>query len=173
MRFENSLREKIEHQGAAYLESFNLDWEFLKGKRVLDVGGNDGAFAAAAKEHGIDVVTVEQSPHLFFTEGISDQADYVGGDVYNLPFKGETFDFVGARYLAPFNTRRKPDSIQNYIKEIMRVVKEGGEFRVVPAPFRDSTQGSTKEVPIEYMRSLGFDVEMIKGERDAFYIFRK
>lgn len=173
MGIESQHQEKVEAAGNAYLESFGITWEFLRNKKVLDVGGSDGAFAVAAKQYGVDVTTLEQSARLFFTKGISDQAPYVEGDVYNLPFGSETFDFVCARYLAPFRTVREPNAIQKYMTEVMRVVKALGEFRVVPAPFRDSTEGITKEVPIEFLESLGLNVEVVMGTDDAFYIFRK
>jgi ubiquinone/menaquinone biosynthesis C-methylase UbiE len=181
MAFEDQNKEvielsdarKIELVGASYLEDFDLNWESLVGKKVLDIGGNDGSFAAAACSHGIDAVTVDAYPHLFAKEGISDKAGYVGGDVYHLPFKDESFDFVCARYLTPGSSRADlDDHIRDYLQEVMRVVKSGGEFRVLPAPFWDSKEG--KEIPIERLRKIGYKVAISEGSgMNKYYIFYK
>lgn len=168
---KNSVR--IEETGKNYLRDFGLSWDYLVDKSVLDIGGNDGSFAAAAKLNNVSVTSIDEYPHLFFKKGISDKVNNVAANLYHLPFRDESFDFVCARYVIPDSsaTDFEEDKVKDYIQEIMRVVKAGGEFRVLPAPFYNYKEH--REVPIDYLRSLGYSVELITGHIDPYYIFSK
>lgn len=163
-------QHKIEKIGNSYLKDFGLTWKFLTDKKILDIGGADGSFTAAAKSHGVDATSIDLYPHFNFEKGVSDKIAYVGGDVYHLPFKDEAFDFACARHVTPGNTSTgQKENTRDYIKEVMRVIKHGGEFRILPITFLDDG----KEVPLDLIKSFGFPVELEKGGSKQYYIFRK
>lgn len=47
-----------------YFTDLGLDWESLKGKKILDLGSGLAEFAQAVKKSGIDVVSLDAHPEL-------------------------------------------------------------------------------------------------------------
>ncbi|MCP9848698.1 class I SAM-dependent methyltransferase [Cyanobium sp. Morenito 9A2] len=45
--------------GEEALQFFDLEWEALKGRRLLDCPGGPGAFTALARRHGVEVIAVD------------------------------------------------------------------------------------------------------------------
>lgn len=71
--------------------------EELAGKRVLDLGCGAGRFAEVALSAGAKVVAVDYSTAVDACHanlGANPNLDVVQADVYRLPFKPESFDFV-------------------------------------------------------------------------------
>ncbi len=71
--------------------------EELAGKRVLDLGCGAGRFAEVALSAGAKVVAVDYSTAVeacYANLGENPNLNVVQADVYRLPFKPESFDFV-------------------------------------------------------------------------------
>ncbi len=84
----------LEEQFAAYLD-FPL--ERLEGKVVLDAGAGLGRFSEVVLNHGGKVVAVDLSHAIdaaFKNLGERPNAHFVQADIFKLPFRPETFDFV-------------------------------------------------------------------------------
>src|SRR5438105_2335735 len=71
--------------------------EELAGKRVLDVGCGAGRFAEIALKAGAEVVAVDYSSAVNACQmnlAGYDSLEVIQGDVFNLPFERESFDYV-------------------------------------------------------------------------------
>ncbi len=128
-------REEQEKERAEkYFEVLDLDWEYLKDKKIAEIGAGIGNFAAEAKKHGIDVIALEGYPdNREEQEKVSENVCYVVGNAREIPFKDESLDLVIAHAAPPIIVSTKEEA-RVIIKEAMRVLKEGGELRFGPAP---------------------------------------
>ena len=77
----------------------SCEWtpEEMAGKRVLDVGCGAGRFAEIALSTGAEVVALDYSSAVdaaWANLGSSPRLNVVQGDIYNLPFKPGSFDYV-------------------------------------------------------------------------------
>ena len=116
------------------LEPFILDFaEFDKyrGKKVLEIGVGLGAdhqkFAEAGADlYGIDLTqrAIDHVQHRFQVMGLS--SNLAVGDAEKLDFSDDTFDLVYSWGVI----HHSPDTAKA-AKEIMRVLKPGGEFKVM------------------------------------------
>lgn len=78
---------------------YSSEWkpEELAGKRVLDVGCGAGRFAEIALSTGAEVVALDYSSAVdaaWSNLGPHPRLNVVQGDIYHLPFKPGSFDFV-------------------------------------------------------------------------------
>lgn len=122
----------IENIADAYLMDLGLDWDNLKGKKVLDIGAGLAGFAHAGKKRGIDVVSLEAPTDLWSREGLYTKGvSFILGNGKQLPFKNETFDMIVARS-AIHSLVEIQEDLDEVISEAKRVLKPGGEFRFGP-----------------------------------------
>jgi len=80
-----------------FREFLDFPVEALAGKRVLDAGCGLGRFSEVALNHGGEVVGVDLSGAIDAAfENLGDRPGFhcVQADVFELPFRTETFDFV-------------------------------------------------------------------------------
>lgn len=121
-----------ERTAATYLNDLGLNWEQLKGKKVLDLGAGLAGFAKAAKKRGVDVVSLDLHPEWWVKEGKQPKGTpFVIGNGKQLPFKDETFDMVVGRASVHSMVEIQEDLVA-VIGEAKRVLKSGGEFRFGP-----------------------------------------
>jgi SAM-dependent methyltransferase len=78
---------------------FSSEWtaDELKGRRVLDVGCGAGRFAEIALSTGAEVVALDYSSAVdaaWSNLGANPRLSVVQGDIYRLPFKPGSFDYV-------------------------------------------------------------------------------
>lgn len=78
---------------------FSSEWtpEELRGKRVLDVGCGAGRFAEVTMASGAEIVALDYSSAVdacWDNLGPHPRLEVVQGDIYNLPFKPGSFDYV-------------------------------------------------------------------------------
>lgn len=124
--------EANEATAEAYLMELGLNWDMLMGKRVLDMGAGLAGFAQAAKERGIDVISLDAHPEWWSEIGDPpSNVPFVVGDGKQLPFKEESFDVIVSRS-AVHSMVEIQDDLESVISEARRVLKPGGEFRFGP-----------------------------------------
>lgn len=104
----------------------DLTFDDLQGKRVLDVGADEGQVSAEAARHGVDVVSIDKN---IWEEGIKDRSLHVIGDALALPFADESFDYVLSHAAPPLTWSPTKESIVSVLAEYWRVTKPGGEIR--------------------------------------------
>lgn len=94
------------------------------GDRVLDVACGGGYVAAAARERGAEVVSVDFSAaQLELARQSYPDLEFVQGDAENLPFPGEGFDVVLNAFGFPHLAHP-----ERAASEACRVLKRGGRF---------------------------------------------
>jgi SAM-dependent methyltransferase len=109
---------------------FSSDWSAaeLSGKRVLDVGCGAGRFAEVALESGARLVALDYSTAVdacFDNLGPHPRLEVVQGDIYKLPFKPGTFDYVYCLGVL----QHTPD-VERAFKSLPEHVKGGGKLAV-------------------------------------------
>ena len=80
-----------------FFEKTGITPESLRGKRVLDVGVGSGRFADVASKCGADVIGIDLSFSVDAarrTFESRDNVQLVQADVFRLPFRPGTFDFI-------------------------------------------------------------------------------
>ncbi len=124
----------------------------LSNKRVLMIGCGTGDESELLKEYGakelmgIDVSRVS----LDIAKKTYPEHDFQFGDMNNLQFGDETFDFIYSSLALDY----APDPLKVY-KEVFRVLKHGGQFQFsVPHPARWA--GEEIEINGVKSRVLGF-----------------
>jgi ubiquinone/menaquinone biosynthesis C-methylase UbiE len=119
-----------------YLNNLGLSLEQLKGKRILDIGAGSGAFVRSAIEAGADAVALDSEQF----EGINENSTpFVLADAADMPFSNEDFDYVishdAVPHMSMYDSPSEEQVIEEHerrsrqIKEMIRVVKSGGEMR--------------------------------------------
>ena len=126
--------EDLAHEAMAkaYLMDLGLDWEILKGKKVLDIGAGLAGFAQVAMRRGIQGYSLDAHPEWWSEEGTPpSNVPFVAGDGKQLPFMDESFDVIVARAAVHSIVEVQKDLVA-VLSEARRVLKPGGEFRFGP-----------------------------------------
>ena len=98
--------------------------------RMLDLGCGGGNNAAFMAENGFSVFGIDGSPTAIeiakdrFAKR-SLQGDFIAGDLLQLPYEDNTFDFALDRESISMN---RPEHIKDILKEVRRALKPGGLF---------------------------------------------
>ena len=138
-----------EKLSTGYLNDVGLNWDKLKNKKILEIGARYADLADVAKTKGIDIISIERNPEALPNDHwggqeISDDLQYVKGDIYHLPFKKESFDIIISRAAPPIvptlevrqgkSIFREIDSgrLKKIIEEINGVLKKNGKFHFGP-----------------------------------------
>ena len=111
-----------------FLESTGVHPDELKGKLVLDVGCGAGRFAEVALSLGARLIALDYSTAVdacYANLGSNPNLSVVQGDVYQLPFPLEHFDFVYCLGVL----QHTPD-VGRAFAELPRFVKRGGTLAV-------------------------------------------
>jgi ubiquinone/menaquinone biosynthesis C-methylase UbiE len=129
---DKSREEEVEKEALEDLKGLGLDFDYLKGKLILDIGAGPGVIAEVAKKEGIKVISLDINPEMWTEEGIKmPDVPYVKADAENLPFADETFDLI-ISHAGPLILSSSKEKIAVMIQEAKRVLKEGGEIRFGP-----------------------------------------
>lgn len=111
--------------------SFLIDYEQLKGKRVLEIGCGMGTVAEELARSGADVTAIDISERAVrMTRGrfrlFGLQGNIIRTDSENLPFADNTFDYVWS-----WGVIHHSPNVARSISEIHRVVRPGGRVGVM------------------------------------------
>ncbi|OGY64743.1 MAG: hypothetical protein A3I24_02425 [Candidatus Harrisonbacteria bacterium RIFCSPLOWO2_02_FULL_41_13b] len=130
------------------IEELKLKQEDLEDKIILDIGSGGGGFAAGVKENpelNSRVISLDPNYNLeklseenanlikkAVRELKSEQLPMVAGLSQELPFKDESIDLVISNHAVPWHILDSADKVSKSIKEMIRVLKPGGEIRLHP-----------------------------------------
>lgn len=101
----------------------------LKDKLILDVGCGMGRFAEIALESGAIVVCVDYSSAIDACKRNLEHyenAYFIQGDIYNLPFKKEIFD-----YIYSLGVLQHTPNPEKALKSLYPFLKQGGGFVLI------------------------------------------
>jgi SAM-dependent methyltransferase len=164
-----------------YLKHLSLNWDDLRGKRVLEVGASYAAIAAEGKKRGVDIISLDQDQEYDQHEGgIKEKSLYVQGQVEALPIKEETMDVIFSMCgpMSPWYGTQ--EEIRQRFAESWRALKNGGKLFIWPAwievdqPDNEEKKGRLiKEKTEILLVQVGdlFDVEVMEtkiGDRPFF-----
>ncbi len=135
-----------------FLSRYN-EWQCFKevigntdfaGKTVLDIGAGTGYDALRFQKMGANVIALEYNPlqASFAAKKIND-IHWLGGSATHIPFKNESFDYVIAN-AALHHVR----DLESAIKEMLRVLKVGGEMITLADSFSPNNFTESQEVEV-------------------------
>ena len=94
---------------------------------VLDAGGGTGKWAILIAERGLDVVLCDLSERMLDVahrkvkeRGLKDKVRLMQGDIHNLPFPADSFDFILAEGVLEYCA-----DLERAFRELVRVLKPG------------------------------------------------
>jgi len=114
--------------GNRFWAATDWDKEKLKDKWVLDVGCGAGRFAEIALEAGANVVALDYSNAIdACNRNLNHFPNFypIQGDIYNLPFKDELFD-----YIYSLGVLQHTPKVEKAFSVLLRVLKKGGKICV-------------------------------------------
>lgn len=151
-RPRTNAREDAEETGELYIKNLGLAWSELKGKKVLDIGAMNAAFENAARRREVDVISIDKD----FIEGDwapPRDSTYAVANATKLPFSDNTFDYAIAHTSAMHYIEENYDSETGYVqyledvlREVCRVLKEGGQYRFTPTGLEEELRDHVEEV---------------------------
>jgi ubiquinone/menaquinone biosynthesis C-methylase UbiE len=126
--FENLEASRVEY--AAWMEPV-LGYAECAGKKVLDVGCGQGIDLVRYARSGADANGIDLTPrhvelansHL---EALGLEGKAIVGDAEDMPFEDATFDRVSSN-----GVLHHTPGIEAAVREVNRVLKPGGEFRMI------------------------------------------
>jgi len=134
-----SERDGRERDLETYEGMLGFSKEDLKGKNVLDIGsGEKEVFSKELKDDiGVGVVSVNPDFSMEdFGKHVKnkpvEERKSLAAIGQELPFKNETFDKVFSLYALTTFASHDAESIRQWMSEITRVLKPGGEIRLAP-----------------------------------------
>ncbi len=184
---ESEILELVEYPGGAttgskelnlqnYEKALHLNREELRGKTILDLGsGRLELFSRQLKTTGIDVTVISLNPELKddrHRDAVTRIPDWVkksvSGMAHGLPFRDAVFDRVFAVKSITYYTRTS-EAAEQAIKEIVRILKPGGEAILCPLYTGQSDTtfpfGHHYEKAIEWGSQEGATVQVIEEDR--------
>jgi SAM-dependent methyltransferase len=105
-----------------------FDLDQLKGKMVLDVGCGMGRFSEIVIKHGGEVVGIDLSyavESAFDNLGLKANANFMQADVFNLPFKEGSFDYIFSLGVL----HHTPDTRKAF-EQLPALLKKNGEIAI-------------------------------------------
>jgi len=112
----------------SFLQKTGFDLNELKGKLVLDVGVGAGRYADVVQTAGAKVVGIDLSFSVdvaFENLGRREDVHLAQADIYGLPFKDETFDYIYSIGVL----HHTPDAKAAFL-QLPRLLKRGGRLAI-------------------------------------------
>ena len=173
-----------------------IDFNYLTGKKVLEIGAGKAIIAKAAKKKGIEGI-VSLDAYSEVEEELKNLGlPFVRAYTEELPFPDETFDLVLSHAGPPIISSSK-EKVKKVIFEVKRILKEGGEFRFgpgslnaniftqeelfTPEEYKSFTQKQRieriKQKSIEFLKSIDPNIDQKETKLghhfQIFYILKK
>lgn len=172
-----------------YFRELGIPKEFLRGKKILDIGSGLNQFAQDLKPENLDLTSIdafyaltpEQREEVFedltpdnfkilkkdLERITAEEKDshLVGGRAESLPFQDEVFDVVLAEYSMP-HYAESFEQMREFFFEVARVLKSGGEARIYPMRIRPGSEVEERDIDkiLSELRSQGFTTEMLESK---------
>jgi len=121
-------KEAIETTAAKYLHIFDLSWDTLCNKTILDIGSGTNYFALACRKRGIQIWSIDPKIHETSSYIRFLQSDY---ESIATTLKDNSFDVILA--LGSISLTSNTGKMKHYIQDSMRLLKPNGELRFFPA----------------------------------------
>lgn len=120
--------ESIDSSDPELREIMNFFQKPLKGNaKLIDVGSGKGKFCQALQDRGFRVTGVEPANKLLeIAQNTYKEIPFIKASATTLPFPDNTFDFL----ICVETIEHIPDT-ENAIREMMRVLKNGGKFMII------------------------------------------
>lgn len=128
---------------------------------ILDCGCGAGAWTRKFKEKDVKVIGLDISDKMLnLAKSIDPFGSYIRGDLFDLPFKNNSFDVAFLGYVLHHFSKKE---ITSLLKEVYRIIKPGGIvisidpnlynpynfFEIHPkSPFRDNLNHIPEERPL-------------------------
>ncbi len=177
---------------AEYENHLGIDADSFKGKRVLDIGAGLANFQEQCNERDIDVTAIDplyspKNTHAFFEKYLSypeNRENKIAAINETLPFRERAFDVVLSEYSSIYCLGRSYPNIElrenmagQMLKEIIRVLKPGGEARIAEIRGNvDSKDRKFYESVLERIsknRRLKFSWEFFVDSSPDYLLLRK
>lgn len=144
--------EAAEETGNRYLANLGLEWSGLKGKKILDVGALNAEFEHAARQRGIEVISIDKSVDFGGEYMPPRDSKFVIANATTLPFRDASFDYVVAHMsvmqYVETSYREKPYLLymEDVLREIHRTLIPGGQFRFTDTSLDESDLRKDEDV---------------------------
>lgn len=120
---------------------------------ILDCGCGEGYVSRWLTQKGHKVVGIDESKFILKAakEAAVENDEYIQGDVYQMPFRDQSFDCVVSNFLFP-----ELDNPESFIKEVGRILKPNGRFifqTLHPSLFISKTGQSEGRITPNYFES--------------------
>ncbi len=122
----------VKGQGKEYFAEYLsfISYYINKGKSILDIGCGTGQSTYYLSQLGYKSSGLDGSSRFVkFAKKKYQELDFINADAENLPFTNEIFDVV-----ASYNTVEHFSNAKKCLKEMIRVVKKGGDILLLILP---------------------------------------
>jgi ubiquinone/menaquinone biosynthesis C-methylase UbiE len=172
-----------------YFKDLQIDLDFLRGKKILDIGSGRNIFARELKVQNLDFTSIDAFYALTPNEReevfeelnekdfqiVKEQLDriskdekdskLVAGKAETLPFRTESFDVVLAEYSLPAHVESS-GQIKDFLIEVARVLKYNGQARIYPLSIRKELEigfkgKQTIEETLKELKRSEIDIDII------------
>jgi SAM-dependent methyltransferase len=112
----------------SFFNKTNFNRSKLKGKLVLDAGCGTGRYTDIASRSGGEVIGFDLSfavDYAYKNLGMRKNVHIIQADMFNLPFKKETFDYVFS-----IGVLHHTGNAKKAFKSILKLLKRGGEIGI-------------------------------------------
>lgn len=137
---------EIQEQTGRAGYDYVLDFLNIKTEdKLLDVGCGSGLFSSLASNAGAEVTGIDASEKLIEeAKRRITSVDFLTGEMEELPFDHNTFDFV-----CGFNSFQYAANVKNALEEAGRVLKRGGKIVVMIWGNKEDCEAAT------YLKAVG------------------
>lgn len=127
-----SQEQETEERAELILWQLGLNWEYLKGKTILNIGAGDAQLEQAAKKRNIMIIPLDPYSRDVYQGTPPQGVNYIQGSALKLPFKDQRFDLILSHAAPPTTFITSTKEVQDTLMEMERVLKDGGEARFGP-----------------------------------------